>query len=261
MRTELAALLLFSAGAFAQVPLDSPVNFVNYHVRVEPERFRDGLLTVKWNGTRSARIKIPCTSSADPLLGTTLAYSIFDGDSCLARGEVPADYSSAGVSAVLAASRSGGMLSLGSGESAADIPVPFDCDVPVGVDIEAERVKVLRNNLITHSLPPQQYVDSIAFGNDPLEGHWAYLDGRKINASDRAMRLALMHDGPGRYVMAADDRQIVGRLTAMPFEGSYDMEWVGESDAYAVYDSRLRLLTLHFPAAGKKIRLRREAIF
>lgn len=261
MRVELTALLLFAATAAAQCPLDAPVTFLNYHVRVEAPAMRDGRMAVMWNGVRRAEIDVPAQAAADNHLGAFVGYRIFEGDSCISRGELRVDYSHAGVSAVLKASPAGALLTIGSDKAAAEISVPFDCDVPVGVDMDAGRLKVLRNDLITRSLPAPEYVDSISFGDAEIEGYWVYLDGKGIDAADRNMRIAVMSDGPGSYTVTDAGRLVLGRLTELPYPGNFDAAWNGEPDAYAYYDARLRLLTIHLPAARKKIRMRREAIF
>lgn len=285
----LALIVALAVSAYAFEALEGSVHELSYHLRVEAPR-SEASVALHWNGTRSIVFEIPPLAGDDDLTGMRVPYRTMSGDSVIARGELTTSYSRErrpAISFVLRANGDAAAVEVGGVQADASVDVDFDCMNPVGVDYSApENIKIVRHRLIVRMNPAPTYAafasrnelaEYLKNSSDQMECEWVYLDSDTDDA--RAVpggryAFATVADGCGGYdiVYTAgayynekswQDMRIKGHLTATPYVGHFDLEWLDSAgrpaaeENYASFDSETGILSLVFPLLGSSMRFRR----
>ncbi len=263
LRHILPALLLTTvadAPADEMAYIDTPVDELSYHLRLEAPRVKTATCTMIWNYTDSANytsivFDIQPRIDNDPFFGFESTYSLrrttAGTDSILDAGTFASHYPTGktiGMSAVLKVYGDRAYINLGGTRCDLSVPVPFDANAPGGIGYRTSTaLKELRNDIRLRSLPATERasfadIDELtaylSSSTDPAEGFWRYLD--RDTDPDKASlgglyTLATVAEPGGKYAIIYLDgattrghwqpMMIKGRLIPTIFTDHFDLEW------------------------------------
>lgn len=291
-------LIAISPAAADLTNIDTPVNMVNYHVRIDAAGRSRTHATLFWNYAdsnthRRADFLIPSLSESDFELGGAVTYNIYEKveghDSLLGSGNYYLRFpggKDAGVSFVLKAYPSGARVESGTAMKAVDIEIPFDMHSPANIGFSTlESRRATRNQLITRALPShiksrfeslEELDEYFRTSTDSLEGYWKYLD-RDIDTQKAAAgalyRLACVGEGDGSYTLLYIDGDTSGTWQALeikaslqptPFINHYDLVWIRQDGSRDSVDTSAdievdgQVLRVNFPLLNSSMRFRKE---
>lgn len=286
-----------TAAALELETLPGTTDELVYHLRLESPKASELNFTVVWNYAdpdRRCRLKVRATPGiqADELLGGSLAYELWQGDSLVSQGRSRSDHAltaDRGLSAVLNYNSAGAFVQIGDAGPLVNVPVDFDAapGQTVGFDA-AEDIRLIRNDIRATQRAPEEYVpftdvtelaDYIAASRDPRERVWTYLDRntdpQKCEPGGR-YTIATVKDGASGgylivYLGGADyargdwqPLQIKGRLKPTIFRDHFDLEWydsrrrVVAAEANASITTSGTVLELNFPLLNSTLRFSRK---
>lgn len=290
----LLSCVALGASADSSTDIASPVESLQYHVRLKAPKSKNLQFKVFWNKSAkdSTYVELDITPPAhDDFYQSECRYLIVSGGKILSEGKEEFAYKGIGTaafSAILNVDRSGAELSLGTDEVSFALPVPFDTANPGLIGYRTTtKSKELVNQLITRSTEKRRHsqfasVDSLLAyldaSDDVLEGVWTYLD-RDIDRSKADIgayyTLATVADGEGGYHIVYlggennysyvwEPLEIKGELHRTPFINNYDLIWIcadGHTlrrDTSAAFEAGNSILRLNFPLLGSSLRFMRR---
>lgn len=257
----------------------SPMAYMRYEVRVKPMRTRSGDFTMLWNyrdkdNYRAINITVPPLAAADLASTASCPYYVYErcngNDSIITEGilddEYAAKHNNSGITAILTANARGAAISLGCMRQRITIPVTVDMDLPGATGIIAEDGnKTSINRLAFLPKHPLSTATPSVNSKGPLCGNWQYLD-RNVDPALASLgdkyKLLILADGNTHYIMS--DNRIKGMLSPSAFVNHYNLVWLtpdglnADDEAFADYNSELKIITLSFPLLKSSVRFVKE---
>lgn len=268
---------------------DSTLTMAIYHIQVDMDKHRSGVLEMFWNRTDSdncyrAEVQVPSWIDLDPNHPTMLKTRVFrrrDGLDSLIAESTHAATAPRNVGMRLKVHRGMTTLSVGGALGKEPVVVPVDLEHPAAFGAScSDFLKGTRHTLIYsfNAKPPVyqgltygQIIEKIKTSNDPNVGLWQHLD-RDMPAKgvrlDHKYTLGMISDGEGGYLLIdmstpGDRLPLKGRLTPTIFEQNYNLVWypvhgpVQDDDCYADISMEGHVLTIHIPVLKTSFRLSR----
>lgn len=253
------AIPLPAAGAENLTTLPGAVGFLDYHLRLKPDRFHTREVTLMWDvcdtAYTAAVFTVPAEVDADPLTATRANYRVVRrgsaaADTLVSSGTFLVRYSGdkrAGVSAVLRYRNGRAWLGLGGDKKDITVGVPFDAVNPGRIGYSSSTpMHELCNEILYFSTEgrPSSPVNSlqdvneiISHSSDKLECYWKYFDrdtDPTLAQPGGFYTLATLSDGAGGYTIVYIDGDttgktmpfsVKGRMTPTIFPNHYDLVW------------------------------------
>ena len=242
--------------------LDTPVETLDYHLRLAPARNVSAPACLIWNYEDSANYRgiyfdIPGIATYDPDFGFEVPYRLVEvthgNDSVLASGTFPSSYPTGtgiGFSAMLKVQPTGAAVCFGGGHIDFSLWVPFDNVSPGRIGYRCDKsLKELRNDLLYVGMPAPEMasfesVDElgnyIEASTDGREGLWMYLDrdtdpSKALLGGTYSLATVAVGDGSYQIVYLGGSRsgadiwqplRVKGYLKPTIFRDHFDLGWL-----------------------------------